>query len=174
MKQQNIFFIGAMATGKTTVGRHLAEALGRVFFDSDEVIESRAGVPIAWIFDQEGESGFRMREETVIEELTGQSEIVLATGGGAIMRPANRRALGARGCVVHLDCPLETMLERTEADRERPLLQGQDRRAVMEKLLRARLPLYRQLADYRFESGCGARRLAARIEQQLRLDKVIR
>ena len=169
---RNLCIIGLMASGKTTVGRLLAQSLGWAFFDSDQVIEERAGAPVAWIFDLEGEDKFRDREQRVIEELTQKERIVLATGGGAVLRPGNRRKLAARGWVVHLDCPLERLLERTAQDRRRPLLQGVDARQTLEKLHRERAPLYEEIAHYRFvpEEQSGPRVLARRIECALRED----
>ena len=109
-----------MAVGKSTIGRVLAQSLGREFFDSDQVIEERAGAPIAWIFDVEGEQGFRDREQAVIDELTRKEGIVMATGGGAVLRETNRNALAGRGCVVHLDSSVERLVERTCRDKKRP------------------------------------------------------
>ena len=123
MSQKNIYLVGLMAVGKSTVGRLLAEALHLPFYDTDEEIEARAGAEVAWIFDVEGEEGFRDREEQVIDELTQLDGAVLATGGGAIKREANRRHLAGRGIVIHLDCTLKRLLVRTRKDKKRPLLQ---------------------------------------------------
>ena len=131
---QNIFLVGLMAVGKSTVGRVLAQALGAELFDTDHVIEERAGADIAWIFDVEGEQGFRDREEHIIEEFTRRRGIVLATGGGVVLRAANRKALAARGVVVHLDSPLERLVERTQRDKKRPLLQHGEARAAVARL----------------------------------------
>ncbi len=172
--QQNIFFIGLMAVGKSTIGRLLAASLGREFLDSDQMIEERAGAPIAWIFDMEGEQGFRNREQTVIDELTRKEGIVLATGGGAVLREANRSMLAGRGCVVHLDSSVEQLVERTCRDRRRPLLRDSDRSETLRRLVEDRSPLYRQIADYRFcTDGHRPKALARRIERQLHEDGVI-
>ena len=112
MTHQSIYLVGLMAVGKSTVGKLLAERLNRPFFDSDKEIERKAGAEISWIFDVEGEEGFRDREEQVIYELTKVPGVVVATGGGAVLREENRQMLTARGCVVHLDSPLERLLER--------------------------------------------------------------
>ena len=171
---QNIYFIGLMAVGKSTIGRLLAQSLGRDFFDSDHVIEERAGAPVAWIFDVEGEQGFRDREQSMIEELTRKEGIVLATGGGAVLRRANRQSLAARGCVIHLDSSVDQLVVRTHRDRNRPILQDGDRRETLQRLLDARSPLYAEIADYRFVSDDqGAKGLARKIERQLREDGVV-
>jgi shikimate kinase len=174
MHKPNIILVGLMAVGKSTVGRLLAQSLGLTFFDSDEIIEERAGAPISWIFDVEGESGFRDREEQVIEDLTGREGIVLATGGGAVLRQANREAMASRGVVIHLDSPLERLLERTRRDRKRPLLQQGDPRATLARLQAEREPLYREVAHYRFVTDRqGPKALARQIEEQLKDDGVI-
>ena len=174
MHKPNIILVGLMAVGKSTVGRLLAQSLELVFFDSDEVVEERAGAPISWIFDVEGESGFRDREQQVIEDLTGREGIVLATGGGAVLRQENREAMASRGVVIHLDSPLERLLERTRRDRKRPLLQQGDPRATLGRLQAEREPLYREIADYRFVTDRqGPKALARQIEEQLKEDGVI-
>ena len=152
MSQQNIFLVGLMAVGKSTVGRLLAESLKMPFYDSDEEIEARAGAEVAWIFDVEGEQGFRDREEHVIDDLTKMSGVVVATGGGVVKRAQNRQNLASRGIVIHLDCSLERLLARTRKDKKRPLLQGDDREQVLAGLIRERAPLYKEIADYRFVS----------------------
>ena len=171
---QNIYFVGLMAVGKSTIGRLLAQSLGREFFDSDQVIEERAGAPVAWIFDVEGEQGFRDREQAVIDELTHREGIVLATGGGAVLRPANRKALAGRGCVVHLDSSVEQLVERTCRDKKRPILQAGDRRQTLERLLELRSPLYSEIADYRFVTeNQGPKSLAKTIERLLQHDGIV-
>ena len=171
---QNIYFVGLMAVGKSTIGRLLARSLGREFLDSDHVIEERAGAPVAWIFDVEGEQGFRDREQAVIDELTRLEGIVLATGGGAVLRPANRNMLAARGCVVHLESSLDQLVERTCRDRKRPMLQVGDRRKTLSRLLEDRSPLYTEIADYRFVTDRqGASALASKIERKLQDDGVV-
>ena len=141
-----------MAVGKSTVGRNLADALDMPFYDSDAEIETRAGAEVSWIFDVEGEAGFRDREEQVIDELSQLQGVVVATGGGAVKRAINRTHLAARGIVIHLDCPLQRLLARTRSDKKRPLLQGDDREEVLRKLVCERAPLYAEIADYRFVS----------------------
>ena len=124
LTKRNIFLIGPMGSGKTAVGRHLARALKFPFHDSDTEIEARTGVDIAFIFEKEGESGFRVREHEVIEQLTQLQPIVLATGGGAVLRPDNRQALATRGCVVSLQTSVHQQLERTLAHRAQQLMQA--------------------------------------------------
>jgi shikimate kinase len=143
----NIFLIGPMGAGKSTVGRHLAAALHLTFEDSDHEIQRRTGVDIPTIFEFEGESGFRARERKVIDDLTQREGIVLATGGGAILDPENRRHLGSRGLVVYLYSSPQQQYERTAKDRNRPLLQTEDPLARLKQLMEVRDPLYRQAAD---------------------------
>ena len=144
---QNLFLVGPMGAGKSAVGRQLARLLHLDFVDSDEEVESRTGVDIPFIFEKEGEAGFRRREATVIDDLSRQEGIVLATGGGAIMDPQNRNHLGARGFVVYLRTSVDQQLSRTRKGRERPLLRNDDPRAVLEALMATREPLYREIAD---------------------------
>jgi shikimate kinase len=136
-----------MGSGKSTIGRLLSNELHQEFVDSDKVIEERAGADIPWIFDVEGEVGFRNREQTVIDLLTQQERIVLATGGGAVLRPENREHLKARGFVVYLQTSVEQQLERTARDRNRPLLHNDDPRGVLTRLMAERDPLYRDCCD---------------------------
>ncbi|MEA3252299.1 MAG: shikimate kinase AroK [Pseudomonadota bacterium] len=143
----NIFLVGPMGAGKSTIGRLLAAELQRDFLDSDHAIQARCGADIPWIFDIEGEAGFREREVAMLDELTGLSEIVLATGGGAVMNEANRRALRERGTVVYLYTTVEQQLRRTAKDRNRPLLRNKDPEAVLRGLFELRDPLYRATAD---------------------------
>ena len=174
MQGPNIYLVGLMAVGKSTVGRLLAESLGRPFYDTDTEIEAKSGAEVAWIFDVEGESGFRDREEQAIDELTQMQGIVLATGGGAVKREINRRHLAARGVVIHLDCPLKRLLARTRKDKKRPLLQGDDREEVLTKLICERGPLYEEIADYRFVSDDqSAKSLVQQIVNTLSADNVI-
>jgi shikimate kinase len=150
MSKQNIYLVGLMAVGKSTVGRTLAGRLDYDFYDSDHVIEERAGADISWIFDVEGEAGFRDRETAVLDELTRLEGIVLATGGGAVLRAENRKMLAARGIVIHLDSPIDRLLERTEKDKKRPLLNTGDPAKTLKRLQRERAPLYEEIADFRF------------------------
>ena len=136
-----------MGSGKTTIGRQLAKSLNREFVDSDHEISKRTGADIPWIFDIEGEAGFRERECAVINDLTQQSGIVLATGGGAILAEENRKVLSSRGLTVYLAASIEQLFKRTAKDRNRPLLQTDDPRARLEALMLARDPLYREVAD---------------------------
>ena len=136
-----------MGAGKTTIGRQLANELSLEFFDSDHEIEARTGVTIPHIFDIEGESGFRKREKSVIDELTQKKGIVLATGGGAVLDPENRQNLRTRGTAIYLYANIETLLKRTAKDRNRPLLQTEDPRSKLESLFDIRDPLYRETAD---------------------------
>lgn len=141
-----------MGAGKSTIGRLLSTELGLEFFDSDKVIEERCGANIPWIFDMEGEEGFREREQQVIDELTQRSNIVLATGGGAVMRELNRNHLASRGTVVYLCTAVKQQLERTAKDKNRPLLQTDNPEEVLQKLFSIRDPLYREIADIIIET----------------------
>ena len=143
---QNIIFVGPMGAGKTTIGKQLARELGRPFFDSDQVIEQCTGADIPLIFELEGESGFRKREKSALKDLLRRKDIILATGGGAVLDPANRELLKSRGFVIYLSVPLEQLLRRTAKDRNRPLLQNTDPRKKMQELMEIRDPLYREVA----------------------------
>jgi len=153
MVKGNIFLVGPMGAGKSTVGRHLAKALGRDFYDSDKEIEQRTGVSISWIFEMEGEAGFRVREQKVIDDLSKLKDIVLATGGGAVLADDNRRALRSRGHVVYLSASVEQLLRRTSRDKNRPLLQTDDPKKQIETLLEQRAPLYLNVADIELKTG---------------------
>ena len=143
----NIFLVGPMGVGKTTIGKVLADQLQLEFLDSDREIEAVTGADIPWIFDVEGESGFRQRESKMIAELTGRKGIVLATGGGSVLAPANRKHLMARGFVVYLRASLSQQLERTSRDKNRPLLQTANPAAKIAELMKIREPLYQEVAD---------------------------
>lgn len=147
-EKRNIFLVGPMGAGKSTIGRQLAQQLGMEFIDSDAEIEERAGADISWIFDIEGEEGFRKREERIINELTQKQGIVLSTGGGAVLSKDNRNYLSARGIVIYLETTVDKQFERTQRDKKRPLLQGvEDPRKVLEDLAKIRNPLYEEVAD---------------------------
>lgn len=149
----NIFLVGMMGAGKTSVGRMLARDLGKAFYDSDQQIEARTGVKIPVIFDLEGEASFRAREAAAIEELTALHNIVLATGGGAVLSEANRRALHSRGTVIYLRASVNELWHRTRHDRNRPLLQTPDPLARLNELYAQRDPLYREVAHVVMDTG---------------------
>lgn len=149
----NIYLIGLMGVGKTTIGKQLAKALQRPFYDSDKVIEDSMGVDIPTIFSYEGEAGFREREQAVIAQLTGLSGIVMATGGGSVIRPENREALKSSGFVVYLHCSIDKILYRTRHDTQRPLLRTENPRKRLQDLLKEREPLYMDCADFKIDSG---------------------
>jgi len=144
---KNLFLIGPMGAGKSAVGRHLARLLHLDFVDSDDEIEARTGVDIAFIFEKEGEEGFRKREVKVIDELSQKTGVVLATGGGVVANPDSRNRLGARGFVVYLRTSVKQQLERTQRGRERPMLGSGDREKVLRELTETRDPLYNEIAD---------------------------
>jgi shikimate kinase len=149
----NIFLVGMMGAGKTSVGRLLAKNLNKVFHDSDHVIEQRTGVKIPLIFEIEGESGFRHRETLVLDELTGLTDVVVATGGGAVLTQQNRERLRDRGTVVYLRATVRDLLNRTRHDKNRPLLQTADPRARLNELYEIRDPLYREVAHVTIDTG---------------------
>jgi shikimate kinase len=169
MDRRNIFLVGPMGAGKTTIGRRLAELRGLEFVDSDHEIEARTGVDVPYIFEREGEAGFRRRESQVIRELVTRSAIVLATGGGAVLDAENRRALAAGGYVVYLHASVEQQLSRTARSDNRPLLKNvADRREVLSRLFTQRDPLYREIADLvLLTDGRSTKALIAEIERQL-------
>ena len=146
MSTDSIFLVGPMGSGKSAVGRRLAKELGREFIDSDDVIENRSGVDIPFIFEREGEEGFRQRESRIIDELTQLPGIVLATGGGSAQDPTNRAALHSRGFVVYLHASIDQQLKRTGRGHERPLLKGGDPREILTRLMAVRDPQYREIA----------------------------
>jgi shikimate kinase len=146
--KRNIFLIGPMGAGKTTIGKQLAQLLHLEFVDTDQEIEARTGAPIDWIFDIEGEDGFRVREKEIIEELSQRQGIVLATGGGAVVTPENRTFLAGRGICVYLETSIEQQLERTRKDKRRPLLQNNDDpESTLIALHKERDAQYREIAD---------------------------
>lgn len=152
-EKRNIFLIGPMGAGKSTIGRQLAQMLNMDFLDSDSVIEERSGADIDWIFDLEGEAGFRKREERIINELTQSQGLVLSTGGGSVVSKDNRNALSARGIVVYLETAIDKQFERTQRDKKRPLLQTDDPYQVLVELAKVRNPLYEEIADITIQTN---------------------
>ncbi|MGE5491342.1 MAG: shikimate kinase [Actinomycetota bacterium] len=163
-ENENIYLVGLMGAGRTTVGRQLAKRLGRTFYDSDHEIEARTGVRIPTIFEIEGEEGFRRREAHTIAELSAERNIILATGGGVVLNPENRKRLHESGWVVYLNVPPRLLYERTRHDRNRPLLRVPDPLAKLEELHAARDPLYREVAHLVVD---GSRLVASGIVQYL-------
>jgi shikimate kinase len=153
MDRGNIFLVGMMGAGKTTLGRSLAQRLQRDFVDTDKVLVERTGVPIATIFEIEGEEGFRRRESALLAELAQRDDRVIATGGGAVLDEENRRLMRRRGTVVYLRARVESLWERTRHDATRPLLATPDPRSTLEELLRVRDPLYRDAAHVVVDTG---------------------
>lgn len=170
----NLFFIGPMGAGKSTVGLRVARLLNLSFHDLDHEIEQRTGVSVAVVFDVEGEAGFRRRESEALAELATRSGVLIATGGGVVLDVQNRRTMRESGYVVHLEITVEQQLARLAHDRKRPLLAAPDRRARLHQLATIRTPLYREIADLSVPTELGgsvahaARRLAALIEAQWR------
>ena len=153
MGRGNIFLVGMMGSGKTTVGRALAQRLKLPFVDTDRILVERTGVPVATIFEIEGEGGFRRRESAVLAELAAGDDQVIATGGGAVLAAENRAVLRAGGTVVYLRARLDHLWERTRHDTSRPLLATADPRATLAALLEARDPLYREVAHVVVDTG---------------------
>jgi shikimate kinase len=149
----NIFLIGLMGAGKSTVGKMLAKKLDRRFLDADHVIEERCGVKIPVIFEMEGEDGFRKREAQTIKDLTAEQDIILATGGGAVLLPDNRQFLSERGTVIYLHANPMELWHRTKSSESRPLLRNGDAKKILENLYAIRDPLYREIADFVIETG---------------------
>ena len=162
----NIYLIGPMGAGKTAVGKQLAQQLGLEFLDADAEIERRTGVDIGYIFEKEGEAGFRERERSMIAELSELRETVIATGGGAILDPGNRARLVATGTVIYLRTSIEEQLRRTGQSRKRPLLNTENPRAVLERLRAERGPIYDETADIRLDTtGRRVARVAAMLKR---------
>ena len=169
-----LFLIGPMGSGKSTVGRHLADLLNCSFIDSDVEIESRAGADIPWIFDVEGEAGFRRRETTVLRDLVERPAAVIATGGGTILATENREIMACAGVVVFLNVSVAQQLKRTGSGEGRPLLQRGDHEETLSQLMAEREPLYRALADVIISAGGGnARKVARQTEAVLRERRLI-
>ncbi len=157
-RTNNIYLIGPMGAGKTTIGRLLAKSLGVGFVDSDKQIEVRTGVSIPMIFEYEGEAGFRKREAEVLAELAEMDGVVMATGGGSILLPENRDLIRRHGFVVYLHCPVDKQMERTHKDSNRPLLNTDNPRQKLQDLFGIREPIYRSLADLVIDTGqCSSR-----------------
>ncbi len=168
-KGEIVFMVGPMGSGKSTVGRHLAKLLGYDFIDSDAEIEARAGADIPWIFDVEGEAGFRRRETAVLLDLGTLKHVVIATGGGAILAEHNRQVMADSGVVVFLNVSVAQQLKRIGSGEGRPLLQKGDREVTLKQLMAEREPLYSSMADVTISaSGGNARKVARYIETQLR------
>lgn len=161
-RHTNIYLVGMMGAGKTTAGRLLARRLGWRFIDTDHEIEARCGVGIPVIFEIEGEAGFREREARVIEEFTASEGVVLATGGGVVLRAENRSRLAARGTVIYLHAPPEALYRRVRNDRNRPLLATEDPLGRLRELYAVRDPLYREIADFVVETGAQSARALSR------------
>jgi shikimate kinase len=163
-----VFLVGPPGSGKSTVGKHLATHLNARFFDLDEVIKERAGADIPWIFDVEGESGFRDREEAVVADFALHDDVVVATGGGVVLREANRMAMKANCTVVYLSATLDTLVARTAGKDKRPLLAGKDPRPILTEMLKSRGPLYDEVADITvLSTGGSAKKLASVIAGKL-------
>jgi shikimate kinase len=168
LTKRNIFLIGPMGSGKTAVGRHLARLFRYTFHDSDADIEAKTGVDIPFIFEKEGEAGFRMREKESIDRLTRLESIVLATGGGAVIDPANRSALAERGVVVYLATSVNQQIERTRHARHRPLLHDTDPEQRLKELMERRAALYVEIADVTVTTdGRRVQLVAEEIHQEL-------
>lgn len=169
LSKHNIFLIGPMGSGKTAVGRHLARLFHFTFYDSDTDIEAKTGVDISFIFEKEGEAGFRVRERESIERLTQLEGIVLATGGGAVIEPQNRRVLAERGVVVYLETSIEQQLERTRHARHRPLLNDTDPEEKLKELMLRRAALYAEIANLTVSTdGRRVQVVAEEIQAELR------
>lgn len=164
-----IFLIGPMGSGKTTVGRHLARRLKMDFVDLDHEIQARCGVQVSVIFDIEGEAGFRRRESELLDELTQRDHIILATGGGSVINPDNRRMLSERGLVVYLRTSVDQQLNRLERDKQRPLLQAPNRRQRLRDMAENRNPVYEGCADLIVPSdNVSPITMAGRVEHMIR------
>lgn len=172
MVNQNVFLIGPMGSGKTTIGKHLANILGLEFYDCDHELERLTGASVNLIFDLEGETGFRLRESLVLKSLAKKNGVLIATGGGVVCNEKNRQMLRSRGFVVYLKTSLENQIKRLSQDKSRPLLQAEDRAQRLLDLARIRNPLYDATADLEFATSntsvyASAKTLAATILEQI-------
>jgi len=166
LNAENVFLVGPMGSGKSAVGRQLATRLDLAFVDSDAEIEARTGVDIPYIFEKEGEAGFREREREVLDALTGRSRVLLSTGGGAVLDPANRERLRSRGCVVYLRTSVKQQFARTRRGGHRPLLSNDDPLGTLERLMLVRAPLYEEAADLVVDTD--GRKVGAVVEEIMR------
>ena len=166
---ENIFLIGLMGSGKTTIGRILSQTLNKDFYDSDHVVEEKTGVKVPLIFEYEGEVGFRKREENVLKDLAYRKNIILATGGGVILSKNNCKLLKDNGCVVYLKSNCEDLAARMSGDKSRPLLQEGDLKKTLESLFQLRDPIYASISDYIIEtSGKRANEISYEIESVIK------
>jgi len=163
-EQAPIFLVGPMGAGKTTIGRHLARLLGKSFVDLDQEIEQSCGADIAWIFDVEGEAGFRKRKAAMLREVADRNNMVIATGGGVVLNGENRVLLKSSGTVVYLSVAVKVLCNRMQQDTKRPLLQVGDKKAVIESIVKEREPLYKEIADIVFD---GHKKTPAAAAQEL-------
>jgi shikimate kinase len=166
LNAENIVLVGPMGSGKSAVGRQLAARLGLRFVDSDAEVQARTGVDIPYIFEREGEAGFRVREAEILDELTLWERIVLATGGGSVLDPGTRSRLQDRGCVVYLRTSVDQQLARTRRSAQRPLLLNPDPRGTLERLAVLRSPLYEEVADLTVDTD--GRKVKTVVEEVLR------
>lgn len=165
----NIFLVGPMGAGKSTIGRYLAELLVKQFKDTDHEIEKRTGASIPLIFEIEGEAGFRIRETAILKELGAADNVVLATGGGIVLAEENRYFLRQRGLVVYLHAAVDVLFQRTRRDRNRPLLNQGDRRQKLEEIMETRDPLYREVAHLVVETdNRPARKVATDVVEKIK------
>jgi shikimate kinase len=166
LNAENVILVGPMGSGKSAVGRLLADRLGLALVDSDAEIEARTGVDVPYIFEREGEAGFRAREVDVIDEITQREGVLVATGGGAVLDPRTRRRLRERGCVVYLRTSVDQQLARTRRNEQRPLLMNPDPRGTLERLMAQRAALYEEVADVTVDTD--GRKVKTVVEEILR------
>ena len=164
---QNIILVGPMGAGKSTIGKLLAAKLNLAFIDTDTVIEDRSGADIPWIFDVEGEEGFRARETAVISDLKADSGLVIATGGGIVLRDENRKLLKQLGTVLYITADIDQLFERTSKDKKRPLLQVEDPKSRIRELLEQREGLYESAADHKIVTDSRGTKLVVQTICQL-------